>query len=193
MRLSESDAVMRIDVVGETKPAAPVAGLDAAGLVVSGNNPPTHPLGGVERAIERFHRGYRHGQRHDVGVCRPLLAADLGALISHRITTCSLAQRHHGDKGGRVVRIGRDVVDRRQRPAHLIIMPRHVRDQPAGGNGNDGDRDAAPFDARAPDEQGHHRDDQGGDTEIGCPRHQGLEGEAEMPPARAPTERTERQ
>jgi hypothetical protein len=39
------------------------------------------------------------------------LVGNLAALIGDRIDAVTLPQRHDRDKGGRIVRVGRDVVD----------------------------------------------------------------------------------
>jgi hypothetical protein len=53
----------------------------------------------------------------------PLLVGNLGALIGDRIDAFTLPQRHDRDKNGRIVRVGRDVVDWRQRLPELVNRP----------------------------------------------------------------------
>src|SRR5215472_6640363 len=49
--------------------------------------------------------------RQDVRIRSPLLVGKLGALIGDRIDAFTLPQRHDRHKDGRIVRVGRDVVD----------------------------------------------------------------------------------
>jgi hypothetical protein len=106
------------------------------------------PIAGLS-AEALFHRHFPtpYDQRQDVWISSPLLVGNLNALIGDRIDAFALPQRHDRDKARRIVRVGGDVVDWRQRLPELVIMPGHVGDQAAANQGHQRQRDPAPVGA----------------------------------------------
>ena len=147
MRLPEPDGVMRM-TISSVNPNQRLLSLASIRPAASSAATILHPIrwAGVERAAERRAGLQREGQWHDVGIGPPLLLSDLSTLIRSRIGAGGFAHRYHDNKHRRIIRIGRNVVDRRHRPADLIIVPGHIGDQPTDGKGEDGDRNSVQFD-----------------------------------------------
>ena len=98
----------------------PSAGLKLAGHLYTPDSEIGGSPGGFcgrQGALESLGGRRRKGKRRDVGIEGLLLVRDHGAAIDDGPRLLCLARRQGGNEGGRVLRISRDVVDRRVRRA----------------------------------------------------------------------------